>query len=159
MDATRIINESQKSAMLIIYRNRCYDEILCTGTYRASYFEKIKRIFPDEIYAIESAIYADINRLRLNTRKTPIFEDSKLENRSTSHYSIEVLKEMYHTFRSVDDELKKIRLLSFITKIEDNYSHKPRSAGGSAALSSHKHIQLSTEDIQLLSEILNGLLE
>ena len=159
MAAKRIINESQKKAILIVYRSRHYDEILCAGTYLPSYFENIKSIFPDETYAIDSAIYSDINHLRLNARKTPILEESKHENHLTSHFSIEVLKEMYDTFWSVDDELKKVRLLSFITKIEDNYSYKPNSAGGSARLSSHIHIQLSIEDIQLLSEILNGLLE
>jgi hypothetical protein len=159
MDATQTISKYQKDIILYVYRNRRYDEILCTGTYRASYFENIKRIFPDETYAIDSAIYADINRLRLNTQINPIFEESKNENRSESHLSIEVLIEMYEMFKTVDDELKKIRLLSFITKIENNYSHKSHSAGGYARFSSHMDIHLSTEDIKLLSEILNDLLE
>jgi hypothetical protein len=159
MNATQTFSKYQKDIILNVYRNRRYDEILCTGTYRTSYFENIKRIFPHETYAIDSAIYAGIDRLRLNAQMNPIFEESKHENRSESNFSIEVLREMYEMFKTVDDELKRIRLLSFITKIEDNYSHKPHSAGGYARLSSHIHIQLSTEDIQLLSEILNSLLE
>lgn len=158
MATTRIINESEKRAILNVYRELRYDEIQCAGTNRASYFEKIKSIFHDETYAIDSAIYADINRSRLNARKNAIVEELKRENRSESHLSIEVLREMCDIFKSVD-EVKNIRLLSFITKIEDNYSHKSHSAGGSCGLSSSIHIHLSTEDIQLLSEILYGLLE
>ena len=87
MAAKRIINESQKKAILIVYRSRRYDEILCAGTYLPSYFEKIKSIFPDETYAIDSEIYSDINHLRLNARKTPIFGELKHENHLTSHFS------------------------------------------------------------------------
>ena len=42
MATTRIINESEKRAILNVYRELRYDEIQCAGTNRASYFEKIK---------------------------------------------------------------------------------------------------------------------